>query len=387
MNISEFFVMLGVHLALLLFCAGYLVIGAISIRYANKFSGPAELVEPKNLPFISVVIPTYNEEEIIASRLDSLLTTSYPSNKMELVIVDSSNDSTPSIIESYTRKYPMIRLIRDTERRGLATALNQAYRACKGEIVVKVDSDLVLATDTLVQIISRFRDPRVGAVTGKVNVANHDGVSREVSYRGLQEKIQRAETNIDSMFMAHPFAAYRRNLMKVYKPREYGDETIQTIHIRKLGYRVIYDPKSNFYESFPEDGKERLRQKVRRSEGLIRVLFENSDMLFNPKYGKFGRYVFPSNFFMFIISPALLFITLAVAVIDLAFFSAATYLDALILAAFAITYIGRKLSVLSSIWTFIELQYVQFRGLLNVTVLRKDDYKWKKIERVASQQT
>lgn len=385
MNVPEFFTMLGVHMALVLFCLGYIVIGAISIRYAKRSPEPQGLVESKHLPFISVVIPTYNEQEIIASRLDSLLTTSYPLNRMELVIVDSSNDDTPSIIESYSRKYPIIRLIRDTERRGLATALNQAYRSCKGEIVVKVDSDLVLATDTLVQIISRFNDPRVGAVTGKVNVAN-EGAAREVSYRGLQETIQRAETNLDSMFMAHPFAAYRRHLMKEYKPKEYGDETIQTVHIRKLGYRVIYDPNSNFYENFPEDGKERLRQKIRRSEGLIRVLFEHSDMLFNSKYGKFGTYVFPSNFFMFIVSPALLFVTLGVAIIDLAFFRAATYLDALVLAAFALTYFGRKFRILSSIWTFLELQYVQFRGLLNVTILRKDDYKWKKIERIASQQ-
>jgi hypothetical protein len=75
-----------------------------------------------------------------------------------------------------------------------------------------------------------------------------------------------------------------------------------------------------------------------------------------------------------------------VAVVDLAFFSAATYLDIIILAILPVLYLGRKRRVLSSIWTFAELQYVQFRGLLNVTILRKDDYKWKKIERIAAPQ-
>jgi len=42
--------------------------------------------------------------------------------------------------------------------------------------------------------------------------------------------------------------------------------------------------------------------------------------------------------------------------------------------------------VLSSIWTLIELQYAQLRALLNVTLVRKRDYKWKKIERIAAQQ-
>ncbi len=372
------------HLPLVIFCIGYATIGAISIYCGRKPVSVAMFERQTVFPFISVVIPTYNEESIIADKLESLFKTSYPKDRMEVVVVDSSNDNTPAIIDSYSKRYPTLRLIHDTERRGLATALNQAFKECKGEIVVKVDSDLVLAENTLVEIVSRFADPRIGAVTGKVNVVNQ-GAFREVRYRGIQETVQKAETYIDSMFMAHPFAAYRRHLMKEYKPTEYGDETIQTVHIRKQGYRVIYDPRSNFYEEFPEDSKERLRQKIRRSEGLIRVLFENSDMLLNPKYGKFGMYVFPSNVFMFTISPVLLFITPVIAALDLALFSAATYLDVLILALFGIVLVGRKKSVLSSIWTFLELQYVQLRGLLNVTLVRKGDYKWQKIERVAAQ--
>ncbi|MGH9993375.1 MAG: glycosyltransferase [Nitrososphaera sp.] len=374
-----------VHLPLVIFCLGYLTIGAISIYYSRKPVAEVKFEQQPALSFISVVVPTYNEESIIAGKLESLFNTTYPRDRMEVVVVDSSSDSTPTIIDSYSRRYPMIRLIHDTERKGLATALNQAFKECKGEIVVKVDSDLVLAENTLVEIVSRFRDPRIGAVTGKVNVVNR-GATREVRYRGIQETIQKAETYLDSMFMAHPFAAYRRHLMKEYKPTEYGDETIQTIHIRRQGYRVIYDPRSNFYEEFPEDGKERLRQKIRRSEGLIRVIFENSDLLFNPHYGKFGMYVFPSNLFMFTISPVLLFITPIIAALDLALFSAATYLDVLILSLFGIVFVGRKKSLLSSIWTFLELQYVELRGLLNVTLVRKGDYKWQKIERVAAQQ-
>ncbi len=385
MNLTEFFTMFAVHIALVIFCVGYLVIGAISIRYGKNSTAPVNSTDQQYSPFISVVVPTYNEEEIIASRLESLMRTSYPADKMEVVVVDSSSDSTPSIVESFAEKYPNIRLIRDTERRGLATALNQAYRACKGEIVVKTDSDLVLATNTLNEIVSRFGDPRIGAVTGKVNVSNL-GASHEVRYRGLQETIQKAETHLDSMFMAHPFAAYRRHLMKEYKVKEYGDETIQTVHIRRQGYRVIYDPKSNFYETFPEEDKERVRQKIRRAEGLIRVLFENSDLMFNSRYGKFGMYVFPSNFFMFIISPILLMITVVLAVVDLALFSAATYLDVSILAILAVVFLGRKKRILSSIWTFVELQYMQLRGVLNVTLVRKDDYKWKKIDRVVTPQ-
>ncbi|HKU49636.1 MAG TPA: glycosyltransferase [Nitrososphaera sp.] len=382
MNVSEFFTMFAVHIALVIFCAGFLVIGAVSLRHGRK---PVPIPQSRGhyFPFISIVIPTYNEEAIIASRLDSMVRARYPADKMEIVIVDSSSDGTPSILDSYSRKYPFIKIIHDEERRGLATALNQAFRACKGEIVVKSDSDLTLAEDTLVNIVSHFSDPHIGAVTGRVNVANNSGASNEVQYRGLHELIQQAESEVDSVFMAHTFSAYRRHLMKEYKQKEYGDETIQTLHIRKQGYRVVYDPNVRFYEDYPEDGKERLRQKIRRSEGLTRVLLENRDVLFNAKYGRFGKYVFPANFFMFILSPVLLMATPVVAAVDLAFFSLATYLDILILALFGIIVAARKTPRLSSVWTFLELQYAQFRALVNVTIMKRRDYKWKKIERVA----
>lgn len=382
MNALEFFGMFGVHIALVIFVAGYLVIGAVAKRYGSRVTTTPGA---KYFPFISVVMPTFNEEKIIASRLDSLLRSSYPREKMEVVIVDSSSDNTPHILESYARKYPIIKVIHDEERRGLATALNQAFQACSGEIVVKSDSDLTLADDTIEKVIAHFADPAVGAVTGRVNVAN-DGAAREVQYRGLHESIQLAESKIDSVFMAHTFSAYRRSLMKEYKQEEYGDETIQTIHIRRQGYRVVHDPDVTFYEDYPEDANERLRQKIRRSEGLTRVLLENRDMFFNPRYGRFGTYVFPSNFFMFIISPALLFVTPVVAAIDLAAFHAATYLDILILGAFGLLVLARKVPRVSSAWTFVELQYAQLRAFLNVTVMRKRDYKWKKIERVVPQQ-
>ncbi|HJS82968.1 MAG TPA: hypothetical protein VJ742_09070, partial [Nitrososphaera sp.] len=75
------------------------------------------------------------------------------------------------------------------------------------------------------------------------------------------------------------------------------------------------------------------------------------------------------------------------AAVDLAFFSLATYLDIPILALFGITIVGRKRSKISSVWTFLELQYAQFRALINVTIMKRRDYKWKKIERVAPRQS
>jgi cellulose synthase/poly-beta-1,6-N-acetylglucosamine synthase-like glycosyltransferase len=300
----------------------------------------------------------------------------YPKDKMEVIVIDSSTDKTPTIVEELSSQYPIIKLIHDNERKGLATALNKAYKVCKGEIIVKMDSDVILDKDTLHRIISVFNDPNVGAVTGKIVPINKDG-SSEVSYRSMQDVIQKAETCLDSIYMSHPLTAYRRTLMKHYKINEYGDESIQTIHIRKQGYKIIYNPYAKFYEYFSEDNKERLQQKIRRAEGHVRILFENVDIMFNKKYGRFGMYVFPSNFFMLIISPFLLFASIATTIVDLFILSYTVYFDIFILSMLGLVIIGRKHKYITPIWSFIELQYAQLRACINV-ILNRHNYMWNK---------
>lgn len=369
--INTKFILLYSPLIVLIFY--YAIIGSVSLFYSKKYIIRRNISE---LPFVSLVIPTYNEEDIISSRLSSLLYLTYPRNKMEIIITDSSSDNTPLLIEEFMKnhKEPPIKLIHDNIRRGLAIALNKAYEQCKGDIIVKIDSDIVLEKDALLNIVSNFSNPAIGAVTGKMKVSSDS--SKEVSYRDIQDIIQRAETYIDSIYMAHPFSAYRRILIRQYEPYHYGDETIQTIHIRRQGYKVCYDPSSIFYEHVTDS----LKQKIRRAEGHIMILIENIDMLFNPKYGKFGLYVFPSNFFMIIISPLLLLVSLILIVIDLIIFRYAMILDIFIIILILSIIAARKR--FNSIWMFINLQYAQLRTILNF-VMGRNQSKWEKIKRSA----
>ena len=340
----------------------YGIIGIVSLYHSKR-----KIDRCKNkdyCPLISIVIPTFNEENIIRQKLENTVNCSYPNEKMEIIVVDSSTDKTPHIVREFSIKYPLIKLIHDEKRVGLATALNKAYKICKGEIIVKTDCDTLMDSNTLSEMVSNFADPTVGAVTGKTNVANN--ILQEKNYKCIQQIIQTAESRIDSIYMTHTLAAYRRRLIREYDATQYGDETIQSIHIRRQNYRAIYDQDVNFYEAYPDSTKERMRQKVRRAEGHVRILLENLDMFFNLKYKKFGLYVFPSNFFMIIVSPLLLCLSLAMFVLDLIYFSSMLVIDLVVLGSIGITYFGRHKTTFSSIWTFIELQYAQLLAMKNV---------------------
>src|SRR6056297_1151229 len=80
-------------------------------------------------PTVSIVLPTYNEAQIVETKLDDLLALDYPMEKVELVVVDSSSDDTREIIREYFSDLnaPELVLLEEDERRGLAPALNDAY--------------------------------------------------------------------------------------------------------------------------------------------------------------------------------------------------------------------------------------------------------------------
>jgi len=94
-------------------------------------------------PTVSIVLPTYNEEQIVETKLEDVLELDYPMEKVELVVVDSSTDDTRTIIREYIANLeaPELVLLEEDERRGLAPALNDAYAAASNEMVVKTDCD------------------------------------------------------------------------------------------------------------------------------------------------------------------------------------------------------------------------------------------------------
>ena len=61
-------------------------------------------------PLVSVVTATHDEEMVIAKKIENVFASNYPLDKLEVIFVDDSNDSTPQIIKDYSRKYSLVKL-------------------------------------------------------------------------------------------------------------------------------------------------------------------------------------------------------------------------------------------------------------------------------------
>ena len=266
-------------------------------------------------PTVSIVLPTYNEERIVENKLRDIVSLDYPMDKVEVVVVDSSDDDTRTVIRDFfkDREMPELALLEEDERRGLAPALNDAYAAASNEMVVKTDCDSKLAADTLQEAAANLADPDVGAVTGR-NVDVLGGSEVEEGYRSVQATIQTLESHLDSTLIFHgPFSAFQNDEIVPIDSDSIADDTELAMKIRKNGKRVVFDPDVRYKEASHSEFGKRRTQKDRRAMGLIRLLLSNRDMLGH--YGLYGSVVLPFNWWFMLVSPWLLAVSLGLATI------------------------------------------------------------------------
>ena len=147
------------------------IAGGIIFYFCNERKKALPLYET---PFVSVLVPCYNEEDTIENTVKELSALEYPDYEI-IVINDGSSDRTSEIVRSIADKYPRMRFIDLKENCGKANALYLGLIAAKGEILVGVDSDSYIMPDALNYMVphftNRFNGERVGAVTGYSSVS------------------------------------------------------------------------------------------------------------------------------------------------------------------------------------------------------------------------
>ncbi len=119
-------------------------------------------------PPVSIIIPVRNRPEEIAACLNSLRTLEYPSERLEIIVVDdASEDRTRSVVS----RFP-VRLISVQERSRASYCRNLGAMEAKGEILAFIDSDCLADSLWLRELVPAFEHPSVGVVGGLVDSAD-----------------------------------------------------------------------------------------------------------------------------------------------------------------------------------------------------------------------
>lgn len=209
-------------------------------------------------PSLTVIIPAYNEGNMVEKSIDSVATALYPLDKLEIFVVDDgSKDDTWQYIQSAAKRYPgLVTTIRFSENRGKRAALEAGFRQAKGEIAVTIDSDSVIERNTLLAIAGPFADPNVGAVAGKVLVYNkYDGLvprMLHVRYMLSFDFLRAAQSTYGTVYCCPgALSAYRVSVVKELLDKwvkqtflgelcTYGEDRALTNYVLLHGYDTVY---------------------------------------------------------------------------------------------------------------------------------------------------
>ena len=264
----------------------------------------------QKLPFVSVIIPVHNEELVIERRINNIFESSFPKNKLELIVVDSgSMDKTRSIIEE---KFPeTVTLLTEEQRTGKAHAINLALGICKGDIVVITDGPTLYQKDTILQLVFSLRNPYVGGVSALYNVPNADEnqvTAAEQKFWSYKDKIRLLESRVYSTsWLSGEACAFKKEIVTRLDEDTLADDSNVALQIISKGYRVVVNENSNFIEKSPSEFYDYIKIKSRRVLGGLIETLRFKFFLFNRKYGRFGLIIFPYRFFTQFITPIALY--------------------------------------------------------------------------------
>ncbi len=138
---------------------------------------PMPPVEESELPYVSVIIPAYNEGALVRQAIHSAAHSDYPREKLQVIAVDDgSADDTWEHIRAAAAEAPIhVLTLRQPYNRGKRHALYAGFQRATGEFWVTVDSDSVLEPDALRNgVAPLLRDRRIGLVAGNVRVLNRN---------------------------------------------------------------------------------------------------------------------------------------------------------------------------------------------------------------------
>jgi len=364
----------------------FLFYGTILLFYSRPHPKNAREARSTDIlsyePTVSVVLPTHDEQDVITNRIENLLHLNYPKDKMEIIIVDDSVDSTPKIVEQYMKTNHQIRMIRFDCRMGYSPCLIAGCKAAEGEVVVLAEASSLMDEEAIRYLVSNFVNPNIGVVTGKARVLNPlEGAEKsEVFYLRLYDFARSAESNMDStIYVRGEAAAIRRSLLVDLKDLENFPGTADTglaIMARKKGFKAVCDPRVLFFEHAPAFHRERIHQKVTRGANLTKALWAFRSMFLKPEYGKFGMITLPVSFAMLAIVPLLLLVGFFVFVL-VTLMNPATYYPIWIVAAFLVAF--ALVFWRPAVFTAFESEYSLLRALYDIVVLRKSHDKIDKV--------
>ncbi|MGO4908108.1 glycosyltransferase [Pseudorhodobacter sp. W20_MBD10_FR17] len=241
---------------------------------------PTRVSSLRALPSVTIVIPAFNESDVILNSVQTALNSDYPDIRV-IVVDDGSTDDTLAKVQAAFGNQSAVTILTQ-KNQGKWMALNTAYAAMTSEIAVCMDADTVIAPDAVFHLVQPFVDTRVGAVAGTILVGNTRNVLTKLQaleYFTTQNIGRRAHEYINGIIVVPgALGAWRVEAVRdigMLSNETLTEDTDLTIWMLRGGYRIAYADRATGYTEAPSDIRSLLKQRLRWNTGILQALWKH----------------------------------------------------------------------------------------------------------------
>lgn len=270
----------------------YAYAGYPAILWLMARRSPASAGAPVGpLPFVTIVIPAYNEERQIRGAIEALLAQDFPPDRRQILIIsDGSTDGTDGIVQEFASRG--VELLRIAVRGGKTAAENASRERIRGEIVLNTDASIRLHPSAVRLLVAQMADPSVGVASSR-DVSVAPGESRantaEAGYVGYEMRIRGLETRTGGIVGASGSGyAIRAALHMLPVRADLSRDFSAALNARTHGFRAVSVDDAVCYVPRTTSLRAEYRRKVRTiRRGMATLLVQRH--LLNPfRFGSFA---------------------------------------------------------------------------------------------------
>ncbi len=264
----------------------------------------------KTFPFISMIVPCYNEEDNIEKAVLSLKNADYPKEKLQIIVIDDgSTDQTLTKIKTISG----IEFFHK-ENGGKFTALNYGIQKSKGELIGCLDADCMADRNSLKKIVSHFTDPKVSCVVSTIKIDHPKNILEGIQCAEylISAFLKKNQSFLGSLIVTPgPLSIFRKETLKQtgpYKKAHMTEDLEMALRMQSKNLKIVHALDSIVYTKAQPKLVGLCRQRLRWRRGFLLNLRDYKNLLDFRKHGNLSLFLF-YNIFGALLSISLVFYT------------------------------------------------------------------------------
>jgi len=227
----------------------------------------------------------FNEQEVIKDKIDSIFKTSYPLDKIEVLVgSDASTDETDKILNHLSSEYKNLQFFSFQKRQGKPNIINQLSEKARGEILILTDANVFFEKTTIINLVKPFTNKEIGLVDARMisKGLKKEGISKPEKFYISHEVNIKSKESILWGTMMGPFGgcfAVKSELFSKVPDKFLVDDFYINMKVLEKGKKAVNNIEAVVYEDVSNNLKEEFKRKVRIATGNFQNLKEFKHLL------------------------------------------------------------------------------------------------------------